>query len=239
MRQLLLDAPGKNALSSELMRSLRDQLRSAAGEPLLMTGAGDAFSAGLNLNEVRAFDLDGARTFIELLEALVVELYEYPGPLVALVNGHAIAGGCVMAMCCDHRVMSASESARIGLNETALGLPFPPRVLELARRRLAPPHRDRVLFGAQLHDARSALELGLVDEIASNADDLARERLTALAAHPPSAYRFNKRALRAGTLDPSPKAIDAFEREGLPRWISTEVKHTVSALLEGRRNRSR
>jgi len=135
MRTIALSAPGKNALSSELMTWIVDRLAEAGGEPLLVTGAGDAFSAGLNLKEVLTLTPSSAERFLDALERLVQALYEYPGPTVAYVNGHAIAGGCVVALACDLRVGLASESARIGLNEVPLGLRFPPKTWRMVTRR--------------------------------------------------------------------------------------------------------
>ena len=87
MKEIILSAPGKNAINSALMRQIIDELRAAAGEPVLLTGAGDAFSAGLNLKEVLALDPAGMAAFLELLEEMTRALFEYPGPTVALVNG--------------------------------------------------------------------------------------------------------------------------------------------------------
>src|SRR5687767_10403569 len=113
--------------------------RGAKGEPIFLTGEGDAFSAGLNLKEVTSLDAAGLARFLGVLEELVKALYEHPAPVVAWVNGHAIAGGCVMALCADVRVMTARPGARIGLNEVALGLRFPPLTLAMVRARLSGP----------------------------------------------------------------------------------------------------
>ena len=108
---------------------------------MFLTGDGDAFSAGLNLKEVAALDERGMARFLETLERMVTALYEYPGPVVAWVNGHAIAGGCVVALACDHRLMTSAPRARIGLNEVPLGLRFPPRTWRLVRHQAVASHR--------------------------------------------------------------------------------------------------
>src|SRR5258706_14578294 len=109
MKRITLEAPGKNAISSELMRRVIGELAAAKDEPVLLTGAGDVFSAGLNLKEVVSLDGSVMKTFLGLLDDLVSALFEYPGPLVALVNGHAIAGGCVLALTADWRVAPESS----------------------------------------------------------------------------------------------------------------------------------
>lgn len=233
MPEITMAWRAKNALSTETMTELRAQLREAAGAPVLLTGTGDAFSAGLHLKEVASLDAEGMRRFLDVLEGLMVELFQYPGPVVAHVNGHAIAGGCILALACDHRVAPRAGSARIGLNEGALGLVFPPRIVELVRRRVAQPHLDRVVLGAGLFGPAEALALGLVDELADDAGAVARARLETLAAYPAQAYARNKLLLRgnsAANLVPDAVAAQAFE-QALPVWTSGAVKERVTRLL--------
>lgn len=228
--QVEITGPGKNALGTPVMEELQARLDAAAGRPLLLTGAGDAFSAGLNLKEVASLDEPGMDAFLRRLERLVATLWSYPGPSVALVNGHAIAGGCILALCCDQRLALAQPKLRIGLNEVALGLRFPPSILRLVRTRLSPAHLDEVLLGAGLHGPQDALRLGLVDELVEG-DGLeqARARLSALAAHPPDAYAATKAQLRPALID---AASDAAFRAILPTWTSPELKARIAAILK-------
>ena len=231
MKEIILSAPGKNAINSALMRQIIDELRAAAGEPVLLTGAGDAFSAGLNLKEVLALDPAGMAAFLELLEEMTRALFEYPGPTVALVNGHAIAGGCVLALCCDHRVAPASGKARIGLNEVALGLRFPPRVMKLVKARVPARALGRVVLGAELFDPAAALEFGLLDELADDASARAGERLAALSVHPPDAYARAKQLLRGGVLDVSADEAARFAEHDLGAWTSEALHQKIRQVL--------
>jgi enoyl-CoA hydratase/carnithine racemase len=231
MNRIVLSAPGKNALSIAVLEGIRRDVEATRGEPFLLTGAGDAFCAGLNLKELATLDAAGMLRLLAALDGAVEALFHHPAPTVAWVNGHAIAGGCVLAMCCDLAVASADPRIRIGLNETALGLPFPPRVTALARHRLRPGALERVLLGAGIHAPREALELGLVDRLA---DDVgaAEQELARLAAHPRTAYALNKRQLRAGKL-----TDDDTERtftEILPVWSSDETRNRAAAALKAR-----
>src|SRR5262245_49330419 len=142
--ELTLSAPGRNALGTAVMNDLLATLRTAAGRPVLMRGANGAFSAGLDLKEVAALDAAGMERFLELLRAVVEALFEYPGPVVGCVDGHAIAGGCILALCCDLRVAADDPKIRIGLNEVALGLESPPTLLALVRKRVPPRSIERV-----------------------------------------------------------------------------------------------
>jgi len=84
MREIQLDGPGKNSLGTAMLTHLVAELREAAGEPVLLTGAGDAFSAGLDLKEIHALEGEGMLEFLRLLERAVAALFLYPGPTVAL-----------------------------------------------------------------------------------------------------------------------------------------------------------
>lgn len=234
MIDVVLSGKGKNAMSSALMQSLREQLDRAGGQPVLLRGEGDAFSAGLNFVELATLDAAGMTAYLTLLEDLLYELFNYPGPTVALINGHAIAGGCLVAMCCDRRVCAAEPRLKIGLNEVALGLHFPPSVLRLAQRRLPSHTVDEVILGAKLYGPEEALRVGLVDEVAAAAEAVARQRLAELAAHPAGAYAAAKRALRAGVLDTDPARREAERAALLPVWTAPELREKIAGFLAGR-----
>ena len=234
MIEVKMDGPGKNALGTAMMTFLLEGLRAAAGEPVLLTGSGDAFSAGLHLKEVASLaGREEMAAFLRLLEECMATLYLYPGPTVAAINGHAIAGGCVAALCCDHRVMTTGARARIGLNETALGVRFPPRILTIVRRRLPAFCEDRLLLGGDLVGPSEAVQLGLVDELADDVMAAAQARLSMLSAHPRDAYRLTKgdlRGLVAADLVPD----DVEEKklnEALSTWSSGAVRDKLLKVL--------
>ncbi|MBV9947010.1 MAG: enoyl-CoA hydratase/isomerase family protein, partial [Myxococcales bacterium] len=192
-----------------------------------------AFSAGLHLKEVAALGENDAESFLRLLEECMSALYLYPGPTAAAVNGHAVAGGCVLALCCDHRVATSAPAVKIGVNEVAIGLRFPPRVLAIVRSRVPRGHRERVLLGGELFAPAEARELGLVDEVGADPSALARRRLEHLASHPPDAYARTKRDLRGATPEDlaSDAALERWLAESLPGWTSSEMKARIARVL--------
>ncbi len=235
--ELTLSGAGRNALSTEVMTDCLRQLAAAGDRPVLLTGAGPAFSAGLNLKEVAALDLAGAERFLAVLDQLMDTLYRHPAPTVAWVNGHAIAGGCVLALACDYRVAASSNGSPgatlIGLNEVALGLRFPPRIFDLVRRRVPARHLETVVLGAGLFAPPEALRLGLLDAVredSASASAHALETLQALSAHPRDAYAAAKRALRP-PLQASPEELAVFGVGGLESWVSPALKARIATLL--------
>jgi len=229
---LTIAGPGKNSLSSTVMQDVIRQVREAAGRPVLVVGEGDAFSAGLNLKEVASLDAAGMERFLGLLDDMIDALFGHEGPMVACVNGHAIAGGCVIALCADLRVAADDPKIRIGLNEVALGLEFPPKIMKLARHRLSRHQVERALLEAGLYDPRRAVELGFVDEVAADPLPRAGALLDVLAAHPRPIYVSTKRTLRDGAVALTDADRRYFREQVLPRWNAPAVKEKVLAALK-------
>jgi len=227
-----MDHPGLNALGHDLMGWLEDELAAASGQPVLLTSAARAFCAGLDLNLVATLEGQEMKDFLVRLDQLIETLYCYPGPTVSLVSGHAIAGGCVLNLCCDYRIAVSHPRTRIGLNEVALGVTFPPRILQMVQQRVPRRYHERVLMGAALFDVPTSLELGLIDEIVEvdNAETIAKKRLEKLAANPAGAYAATKAVVHGG-IGISPEDEDAFYEVAIPVWTHGDVKARVRAAL--------
>lgn len=231
MVEIRIDGPGKNALGTARMQELLDAVRAADGAPLVITGANDAFSAGLDLKEVYQADLALMEVFLERLTTLLVEVFHHPAPTVAAINGHAIAGGALLALVCDHRIMTTSPRARVGLNEVALGLRFPPRILGMVQRRIDPSHRHEVLLGAGLHGPEDALRLGFADALSDDPLAAAHAWIETVGGYPRDAYTAAKERLNAGA-DEVGAADDArFREEVLPVWVGETIKSTIAGFL--------
>jgi len=231
-----LEHPNKNALGTESMTWICEKLAEAGDEPVLLSGAGGALSAGLDLREVARLDARAMNEFLRLLERCMTALYLHPAPTVAQIDGHAIAGGCVLALACDWRTAADDPRIRIGLNEVALGVRFPPRTLSICRARVPRRHHVAVFLGAGVHAAPEALRLGLVDEVASDCPAAARAALERLAAHPRAAYAATKHDLRGDARAlASDAALDAWLAESIPIWTSPDVRARVAAVLDRKR----
>ncbi len=224
--ELVLSGPGKNALSSKLLRMLAEGFERAGSEPVLLRGEGDAFSSGLDLAEVSSLDRLAMLDFLRLLERAIVACWLHPAPVVACINGHAIAGGAVIALCADWRVAQAGR-AKIGLKEVALGVHFPPRVLDVVLQRLPRLHHERLVLGAELVGVEDAARLGLVDEVAGDALATARAKLEVLAAMPRVAYAAAKRAIRRVPPERESELVDS-----LPSWLAEETRERMLAAIK-------
>jgi enoyl-CoA hydratase len=194
----------------------------------VITGTGSAFSAGVDLRRI----LDGGRAYTEeflaALSRMFRAVFDHPRPTVAAVNGHAIAGGCVLALACDARLMSGG---RIGLSELAVGVPFPVAALEIVRHALG-SGADRAVLRAEVVDPDRALGLHLVDEVGWADDLLPRAVALArqLAAVPADVYASAKKRLHR----PAVAAMAAAARDDdavLAGWTSDAARRRIEAAL--------
>jgi enoyl-CoA hydratase len=194
----------------DLLKRL-DELRTSPARAIVITAHGNIFSAGVDL--VRALDggPDYFRHFLPPLRRAFEAVFFYEKPIVAAVNGHAMAGGCVLTCAADRRLM-AQGTGRIGITELLVGVPFPVIALEIMRFAAAPQHFARIVYSGATFTPETAVGLGLVDEVVP-ADKLLDRAIAAaevLAALDPEAFALTKRQLRQ-------PARDRLERDG-PRF---------------------
>jgi enoyl-CoA hydratase len=210
-----------NAIGSAFLDRLSaqlDEVEASGAAALVLTGEGRAFSAGLDLPEISALDRSALERFIRRFSEVMLRVFALPVPVVAAINGHAIAGGCVLAMQADVR-LAAEGDYRIGLNEVAIGLGLPAVVLETLRCQVSPGSLGPVALEGRLLRPEEARELGLVEAVLPPAVLLeqARGRAAELAALPRPAFRDVKQALRG----PVAAAVRRVEREDARRWVET------------------
>jgi enoyl-CoA hydratase len=129
------------------------------------------------------------------MDAFFRTLLTFPKPLIAAVNGHAIAGGCIIAATCDYRVM-AEGTGRIGIPELAVGVPFPALPFEIMAARLTPQVFRDLVFSGRVVSPQEAVTLALVDEVAEPTAlvDRALQHAARLSRIPPTTFTLTKRA---------------------------------------------
>jgi enoyl-CoA hydratase len=194
-----------NALDLELSEALTAQLERFArsdAAALVVTGEGRMFSAGVDLLRVVDGGAAYVRRFLPSVNRMFETLFASARPVVAAVNGHAIAGGCVMACAADYRLM-AREAGRIGIPELLVGVPFPVAALEIMRAAAPPQHLQALVYRGVAFTAEAAQQHGLVDAVV-DPDRLLDEAIgaaEALAAIPAAAFSLTKQQLRAPAME--------------------------------------
>ena len=203
-----------NAMDAELCVELADVVSELSVDDdvrgIVLTGNGRVFSAGVDLRRIVDGDAEYSETFLRRLAHCFLVIFQSPKPIVAAVDGHAIAGGAVLASACDHAVAAAAP-LKIGLSELAVGVAFPTSAIEIVRHRTGPAMREAVLH-ARTYPPAEALRLGFVDEVVAPDRLLghAHEVAERLARVPPATFAFTKQQIT----EPANAAI----RECTPRW---------------------
>lgn len=216
-----------------------NQVAASSASALVLTGSGSTFSAGVDLFRVLKGRGDYLRSFLPGMEALFRTLLTFPKPAVAAVNGHAIAGGCILAAACDHCIM-ADGPGRIGVPELLVGVPFPPLPFEIVRSRLNPPVVRDLVYSGRVVPAREAMALGLADEVAESSQliDRAHEIAARLARIPSRTFALTKRTSVAAVLT-RVQAAASINGEVAEAWQSDAVLNRMQAYVEETVGKSR
>jgi enoyl-CoA hydratase len=226
-----------NALDLSLCEALTRQLADLADDSsaaVVVTGAGSSFCAGVDLVQLVEGGTPYVTRFLPVMDAFFHALLTFPKPVVAAVNGHAIAGGCIIAACCDHAVM-AEGTARMGVSELAVGVPFPMLPMEIVRARVSTRDARDLVYGARAVLPAEALAMGLVDEVAPAPELLNRaiHAATRLAAIPAVTFALTKRTFVAPILA-RVAATPAIDADVTRAWQGDEVLSHVRSFLERR-----
>jgi enoyl-CoA hydratase len=222
------DHPPVNALDLDLLEVIIASMRNVEGA-VVITGAGRCFSAGVDLRAIVDGGTEYAERFVTALSEAFLAIFDHPAPVVAAINGHAIAGGCVLAMCADVRLMSGGT---IGLTELAVGVPFPVAALEICRFAMG-TSASRAALQAKTIDADTALARGWIDAVVPNDELISQAIATAreLGGYAPSAYAATKRQLQ----QPTRTAIDAgveADAKVTASWITEKTRSRIAAFVE-------
>jgi enoyl-CoA hydratase len=232
-------AHGKvNALDLDLLAAITDTFRALDGDAhraVVFTGAGRAFSAGVDLWRVAAGGADYVAAFLPALTTAFEAVFDVGKPVVAAVNGPAIAGGCVFAACCDHRII-ADSGATIGVTELLVGVPFPTTAMEILSYAAGAPAARAAILGGAAYGPTDALARGLVDEVAPGPALLGHAIAVArrlAGAVPPDTYRLTKRQLHRATDERIARHRGGDDPRVRELWMARVADGGIQAYMEG------
>jgi enoyl-CoA hydratase len=235
-----LARPPANAITLELGQEFETAFDAAMQdepEAIVLTGTGEFFSGGLDLKVVPTYSRETQQDFVRVLNRMMGRLYACPMPVVGAVNGHAIAGGFILALTADYRVGPTAGSF-FGLTEARVGVPFPAATMLVLQAELAPADVRYTIFYAGIFGPQEARQRGLLDELQPPAAVLERalEMAGDLANTPADGYRRIKQQVRGATISQIEQLNATDSDPALERWITPEVRGAAAAILGGSRN---
>jgi enoyl-CoA hydratase len=229
-------AHGKaNAMDVEFCTQLVSRLedcRAPDVSALVLTGQGGIFSAGVDLLRVVDGGADYVRAFLPALRRMLDAIFSFEKPVVAAINGHAIAGGCILACAADRRFIA--HTATIGVPELLVGVPFPTVAIEIVRFAASPQHLQSLIYGGAALGAEAAVTQGLAD-VAVEPVALPRRAQSiaeAMAAIPPAAFAAVKQRLREPTLQRIREVAPGVDAAVVDEWASPETLRSIRSYVE-------
>ena len=234
IKLIRLECGNANAIDHRLLETLANALESALQDgtrAVVLTGYDQFFSAGLNLRSLPE-SRQGMIGFVEEFERGLLRVLTYPLPIVAAINGHAIAGGCVFAAACDWRV-AAEGSYRIGLSEVELGLPFPGLALAVMRNTIPERWLTDLVLGARLLSPAEARTVGLLQSVVPSERlmEEALEQARRLGAKPQPAFRLTKEAMRKSWIAGVDAIAEEARQQFMECWFSEEAQQRRETML--------
>lgn len=226
-----------NALNSDVLAGIQEAVEGFGNDVrgVLVTGAGKAFVAGADIAEMKDYGSEEAAAFSRRGQAAFQALQDFPGPVVAAINGFALGGGLELAMACD--VLVASHKAKLGLPETTLAVVPGFGGTQRLARRVGPGMAKKLMFTGEMIGADEALRIGLVDVVA-DPDDLLVEAqgiLKAAARNGPLAVAACKRLVNDGFNMELREAIEMEAEQFGAIFDTVDQTEGMGAFLEKRK----
>ena len=184
-------------LVEQLHRSFEDLEKDHAVKAIIFTGQGKFFSFGFDIPEFLGYTKDAFIRYLTKFTNLYTYVFLFPKPIIAAINGHAIAGGCMLAMACDYRIM-VSGKAKISLNEIQFGSSLFAGSVEMLKFWVGGKNAQSLAYSGAMYTAEEACNMGLIDQVSSveNLTDQARQIANDFAKKDSAAFQSIKQLLR-------------------------------------------
>jgi len=215
----------------EITKSFEDLAIDNEVRSIIFTGSGKFFSFGFDVPEFLSYPKNDFIKYLEKFTNLYTYVFHFPKPIVAALNGHTIAGGCMLATACDYRLMVTGK-AKISLNEITFGSPVLAGSVEMLRYCVGSRNAQSILYSGAMYSAEEAFQLRLVDQVSSE-DDLtedARKVAQELAQKDSSAFRSIKHLLRKPAAEQMIKREKDAILEFVDIWYSEQTWENLKTI---------
>jgi len=225
-----------NAINGQLVEDLIDACRRADEDSgvrgMILAASGKLFCPGLDLQELIELDRTEMERFVTRFADCILALYTFSKPMVAQLHSHTVAGGCVLSLTADWRVLR--QGAMIGLNEVRVGVPLPYGVAMILRESVTAPHLERVALDGRNYKDAEALATGLAHEIhpAEGFEARCFSRLEELASKDTVAFAATKRYLRSPVVERIRAHDREYAREFVDSWFSPGSQARMRAIAD-------
>ncbi|BAU55743.1 enoyl-CoA hydratase/isomerase family protein [Mucilaginibacter gotjawali] len=238
-----LDRGRSNPINHQMVKELTNCIKDLENDDrvggVILTGKEGFFSSGADLMEVYGYDEQQARAFWTDFFALQSTLIAFKKPIVAALSGHSPAGGCVLAVCCDYRLMAEGEYI-IGLNEIPVGIIVPEGIFKVYAFWIGKQKAYQFLLEGKLVKVNEALQIGLIDEVCQAEDLLAQaeKKVKTYMQFNPVTWSQSKLNLRQELISDSNTDQSATLNQMLKQWWAPETRATLEVIIQNLKARS-
>ena len=235
---ITLNRGKSNSLNREMVTELTDMLQNISADSniggVIITGKEHFFSAGLDLIELYNYNEEEAKSFWHLFLNFVAQITAFKKPLIAAINGHSPAGGCVIALACDARVMAEGKYI-IGLNEVPVGIIVPTSIFDLYSFWLGKADATRSLLAGKLFNPEEALAIGLVDEMVNHESILtaAERKARKYMAYESNTWSQSKLNIRKELIESTSADQSENLEIMLKQWWSPSTRAILKTIIDG------
>lgn len=216
----------------ELIAVLKELKADEKSQGLIITGKENFFSAGLDLPEIMTYDREKTRLFWKTFMDLIVELVAFPKPLISAITGHSPAGGCIVAIACDYRIM-AGGNYKIGLNEIPVGIVVPQHIFELYAFWLGSHRAYQFLMEGRLMNPQQASDAGLIDVVvpAEQVLEVAERKMQQYLKFDQTTWRKTKANLRKDLIETVTHYDENLLDQVIEHWFSPSTQQILNGFV--------
>lgn len=227
-----------NAINLELINEISELVSETKDDEdlagIVLTSAGDKFfSIGFDIPALIGLSKKDFNEFYRAFNRLCIDLYTFPKPLVAAIRGHAVAGGCILTLCCDYRLIAEGRKL-MGLNEIKLGVPLPYPADCILRQIVDDHAARRILDTGDFFPPEETLAMGLVDEVLplDQVVGIAVEKVHSIVSCSLAAFTLIKRNRIENVVSEIRAGLTSREKTFIEMWYTEEAQEKLHAAVE-------
>ncbi len=233
-----LDRSITNAINLDLLNNLADILNKAKNDPnarsfLLGSSNEKFFSIGFDIPQLFELSKKDFKLFYQTFNQVCISLYTFPKPTIAAMTGHAIAGGCILALCCDYRTIAEGRKL-MGLNEIKLAVPIPYVADCILRNMVGVRYAREIMDTGEFYQPEQLFQMGMVDQILPLDQVLTNsiEKARSLGSLPQKAYQMIKRNRIEMLEKQILKNLEKKEQHFIECWYSDEARECLKEAIK-------
>lgn len=233
--EVIIDRPKVNALNEIVVEELNQAFQTLSEDSdtkaIILSGKGSFFSFGFDIPELYSYPKEAFLEFVFKFSDLLKNIFLFPKPVIAALNGHTIAGGACVALACDYRLM-VEEKAKISFNEITFGSTLFSTVVDMLKFLVGAKNSSTIIYSGMMYTAEEAINIGLIDQVVSKValKDKATNVALDLTKKDFEAFKSIKYLLRKNIAKEIEKTENGSISEFVDLWYSKSTRNNLQKI---------